>query len=73
MKRENKVKIKVLLVDDHPLVREGVRSSLQKHDRFEIVGEASSGPEASADNDAAPFWLRSCHLQSATVARTCHR
>jgi len=46
MKRENKLKIKVLLVDDHPLVLEGVRSSLLKHDRFEIVGEACSGPEA---------------------------
>jgi DNA-binding NarL/FixJ family response regulator len=46
MKRETKLKIRVLLVDDHPLVLEGVRSSLLKHDRFEIVGEASSGPEA---------------------------
>lgn len=41
-----KLKIRVLLVDDHPLVLEGVRSSLLKHDRFEIVGLASSGPEA---------------------------
>ena len=46
MIREKKLKIRVLLVDDHPLVLEGVRSSLLKHDRFEIVGEASSGPEA---------------------------
>jgi DNA-binding NarL/FixJ family response regulator len=46
MNRDNKVKIRVLLVDDHPLVREGVRSSLRKHDRFEIVGEASSGLDA---------------------------
>ena len=40
------LKIRVLLVDDHPLVREGVRSSLLKHDRFEIVGEADNGQEA---------------------------
>src|SRR2546421_1772144 len=46
MKKETKLKIRVLLVDDLPLVLEGVRSSLLKHDRFEIVGEASSGPEA---------------------------
>jgi len=43
---KTKLKIKVLLVDDHPIVLEGVRSSLQKHDRFEIVGAASSGTEA---------------------------
>ena len=46
MNRENKLKIRVLLVDDHPLVLAGVRSSLLKYDRFEIVGEAASGPEA---------------------------
>ena len=46
MNGDTKLKIKVLLVDDHPLVLAGVRSSLVKYDRFEIVGEASSGPEA---------------------------
>src|SRR5438270_14053128 len=46
MNGDTKLKIKVLLVDDHPLVLAGVRSSLLKHDRFEIVGEAASGPEA---------------------------
>jgi len=46
MKNEIKVKIKVLLVDDHPIVLEGVRSSLLKHEGFEIVGEARNGHEA---------------------------
>ena len=46
MNGDIQLKIKVLLVDDHPLVLAGVRSSLIKYDRFEIVGEASSGPEA---------------------------
>lgn len=46
MKTETQFKIKVLLVDDHPLVLEGVRSSLLKHERFEVVGEASNGQEA---------------------------
>jgi len=45
MNGDTQMKIKVLLVDDHPLVLAGVRSSLLKNDRFEIVGEASSGPE----------------------------
>ena len=47
MKRETDLKkIKVLLVDDHPLVLEGIRSSLLKQDRFQIVGQAATGQEA---------------------------
>ncbi len=46
MNSETKSKIKVLLVDDHPLVLAGVRSFLMGYDRFDVVGEASSGPEA---------------------------
>jgi two-component system response regulator DegU len=39
-------KIKLLLVDDHPLVREGIRSSLLRHPSITIVGEAANGKEA---------------------------
>jgi len=46
MNREIKSKIRVLLVDDHPLVLAGVRSFLLRSDRFDVVGEASSGSEA---------------------------
>lgn len=46
MKSERKTKIKVFLVDDHPVVREGVRSCLRKYDQVEVVGEAASGHEA---------------------------
>src|SRR5438477_2770697 len=45
-RKEKKPRIKVLLADDHPFIRAGVRTFLLKHDHFEIVGEASSGPEA---------------------------
>ena len=38
--------LKVLLVDDHPFVREGIRSFLLDQPGFEVVGEASSGEEA---------------------------
>lgn len=37
---------RVLLVDDHAMVREGVRASLESHGDFEVIGEASSGMEA---------------------------
>jgi len=39
-------KTSVLLVDDHPFVREGIRSYLSDLPDFEVVGEASSGAEA---------------------------
>lgn len=39
-------KTSVLLVDDHPFVREGIRSFLSDLPDFEVVGEASSGLEA---------------------------
>src|SRR5262245_33292217 len=38
--------IKILLVDDQPLFREGLRTLLSIHSDFEIVGEAGNGQEA---------------------------
>ena len=37
--------IKILLVDDHAIVREGYRSLLEKQDNMEIIAEAPSGEE----------------------------
>jgi DNA-binding NarL/FixJ family response regulator len=39
-------KIKVLVVDDHAIMRDGIRALLGLHDDIEIVGEASEGKEA---------------------------
>ena len=39
---------RILLVDDHELMREGLRSILEKEAGAEIVGEAASGREAVA-------------------------
>ncbi|WP_159463592.1 response regulator [Microbacterium paraoxydans] len=38
--------VRVLLVDDHPIVRAGVRSLFDRRDDAEVVGEAASGEEA---------------------------
>lgn len=38
--------IRVLLVDDHELVRTGFRLILAESDQIEVIGEASSGEEA---------------------------
>lgn len=39
-------KIAVLLVDDHPVVRDGLRAMLQGEPDIEVIGEASTGEEA---------------------------
>jgi DNA-binding NarL/FixJ family response regulator len=40
--------IRVLLVDDHAVVREGLRTFLELQDGIEVVGEAEDGDEALA-------------------------
>ena len=39
---------RILIVDDHPTLREGLRSLLSSQDVFDIVGEAGDGLEAVA-------------------------
>lgn len=39
------MKIRLLLADDHPLIREGFKSLLGKNPAFEIVGEADNGQQ----------------------------
>jgi len=39
-------KQKILLVDDHEVVRLGLKSLLDRHPQFEVVGEAASAREA---------------------------
>jgi DNA-binding NarL/FixJ family response regulator len=41
-------KIKLILADDHPLIREGFKSLLGKNEAFEIVGEADTAKELVA-------------------------
>lgn len=38
--------IRVVVIDDHPVVRDGLRGMLGTQDDFDVVGEAASGTEA---------------------------
>lgn len=40
--------ISLLIVDDHPVVRDGLRGMFSADPRFEVVGEAAHGAEAVA-------------------------
>src|SRR5438093_3029682 len=44
--RTMKDPIKLLLVDDHPIVRKGVASCLAKESNLLVIGEAANGQEA---------------------------
>ena len=46
MKKADLKKVKIFLVDDHPVVRDGVRACLSAQPAFEVVGEASDDKEA---------------------------
>ncbi|MEV4673872.1 MULTISPECIES: response regulator [Actinomadura] len=41
--------IRILLVDDHPVVRSGIRAMLADQPDFELVGEAATGEEGVAE------------------------
>lgn len=40
------IKQRILLVDDHEVVRLGLRALLEHHSQFEVIGEASTAKEA---------------------------
>ncbi|MHB8244639.1 MAG: response regulator [Acidimicrobiales bacterium] len=47
--------VRVMVVDDHPVVREGLRGMLSGEQDIDVVGEASSGPGAvSLASDLVP-------------------
>jgi CheY-like chemotaxis protein len=48
---QKETRIRVLLVDDHPMIREGLRGLLYVYDDVTIVGEACDGEEALSLTD----------------------
>ena len=48
-------KIRILLADDHALMRAGIRALLEKQDDMEVIGEAADGREAL--QNVAALWF----------------
>ncbi len=46
MKKAKARRIRLLLVDDHPIVLEGIKSHLSAQKEFEVAGDAGTGREA---------------------------
>jgi two-component system nitrate/nitrite response regulator NarL len=46
VKKDKPKKIRLLLVDDHPIVLDGIKSHLGAQPDFEVVGDAANGLEA---------------------------
>jgi DNA-binding NarL/FixJ family response regulator len=38
-------KLKIVIIDDHPLFREGIKTIISRDSRFEVIGEAGNGRE----------------------------
>jgi DNA-binding NarL/FixJ family response regulator len=67
--------IRLLIVDDHPVVRDGLRGMFAEDPEFEVVGEASDGAEAvrlaeSQRPDVILMDLRMPGVDGATAIRT---
>jgi len=44
--KTSKKKIGIVIADDHPLLREAIRSAFAQHEDMDVLGEASDGEEA---------------------------
>ena len=48
---------RILIADDHEIVRRGIRTLLQGHEGWEVVAEAVDGADAVAKaTDQSPNW-----------------
>src|ERR1700688_2430363 len=74
-KVETKKNIRILIADDHPIVRDGLRKLLLLEDDFEVVGEANDGCEVlervmEFDPDVLLLDLRMPNLDGLSALQT---
>lgn len=74
-KAETKKNIRILIADDHPIVRDGLRKLLLLEDDFEVVGEANDGCEVldrvlELDPDVLLLDLRMPNLDGLSALQT---
>jgi DNA-binding NarL/FixJ family response regulator len=50
--KKSTMAVRILLVDDHPIVRQGLRTLLEGRSGWEVIGEASDGIEALVKIDS---------------------
>lgn len=67
-------KIRVVLADDHPLTRQGLKAYLEREENIELVGEAADGNQAwelieKEKPDVALLDIRMPHIDGITLAR----
>jgi DNA-binding NarL/FixJ family response regulator len=70
--------IKLLIIDDHPVFRRGLRQIIEEHPRFAIVGEASDGQTglkmlAELKPDVAVVDIDMPHLNGLEMLRALQR
>ena len=73
-----KSRIKILLADDHPVVRRGIAFCLARHENLEILGEAADGREAlrkakELSPDIILMDIDMPHMNGLTVTETLRR
>lgn len=73
-----KNRIKLLIVDDHPVVRRGISMCLSHHEQLEVVGEAADGREAirrarELQPDIALMDIDMPQMNGLAVAEVLHR
>jgi DNA-binding NarL/FixJ family response regulator len=73
-----KHELKLLIVDDHPVFRRGLRQIIDEHPRYRIVGEASDGAEAlrvasECQPDIVVLDIDMPRLNGLEMARTLHK
>lgn len=73
-----KNRIRILVVDDHPIVRRGITMCLSQHEQIEIVGEAADGREAvrrarELQPDIALMDIDMPHMSGLAVTELLHR